>query len=54
MRSEVSGVRSSCDRRRDQVLAARLLVAEVGDVLQRQDEAGGLALGRGNDVGRST
>ena len=40
MRSEVSGVRSSCDSVAIELLAARLLVAQVGHVLEREDEAG--------------
>ena len=44
MLSEVSGVRSSCDSVATSCSRARLLVAQIGDVLQRQDQPGGRAV----------
>ena len=55
MRSDVSGVRSSCDSVAIELLAARLLVAQVGHVLEHEDEARRASRrARGSGVGRST
>ncbi len=55
MRSDVSGVPQLVRERRHELLAPRLLVAQVGDVLQRQDQARRASRrARGSGVGRST